>query len=208
MGTAGTLCFASFAVRVENLGNVSSVRCPTVTVVRRSTTHSERRQAWPVRSSAPSGVVATDLVWVQNQGIMRDCSVARLRRERWVVRIDEAFESWGSFNIDDPFPLFAQVREEGAVHPVTLADGHEAWLVVRFEEAMAALNDPRLSKDMHAALASGSEVVAEGLPGPEFARHMLTVGPARPLPASQARLRRVFSEARRGPTPTRPNHYR
>lgn len=106
------------------------------------------------------------------------------------MTIDKAFESWGSFDIDDPFPLFARVRELGAVHPVTLADGHEAWLVVRFEEAMAALNDPRLSKDMHAALETGSEVVAEGLPGPEFARHMLTVDPP-----DHTRLRRLVSAA-------------
>ena len=63
----------------------------------------------------------------------------------------EAFASWGSFDLDDPFPLFAEARELGAVHPVTLADGHDAWLVVRFDEAMTALNDPRLSKDMDAA---------------------------------------------------------
>jgi cytochrome P450 len=106
------------------------------------------------------------------------------------VTIDEAFESWGSFDIDDPFPLFAQVRERGAVHPVRLADGHDAWLVVCFDEARSALNDPRLSKNMHAALASGSEVVAEGLPGPEFARHMLTVDPP-----DHTRLRRLVSAA-------------
>jgi cytochrome P450 len=102
----------------------------------------------------------------------------------------EALGSWGSFDLDDPFPLFAQVRERGAVHPVTLADGHAAWLVVRYEEAMAALNDPRLSKDMHAALATGSGVVAEGLPGPDFARHMLTVDPP-----DHTRLRRLVSAA-------------
>jgi cytochrome P450 len=73
---------------------------------------------------------------------------------------------------------------------VRLADGHDAWLVVRFEEAMSALNHPRLSKNMHAALASGSEVVAEGLPGPEFARHMLTVDPP-----DHTRLRRLVSAA-------------
>ena len=106
------------------------------------------------------------------------------------MTIDEALESWGSFDIDDPFPLFARVRELGPVHPVTLADGHDAWLVVRFEEAMAALNDARLSKNMHAALATGSEVVAEGLPGPEFARHMLTVDPP-----DHTRLRRLVSAA-------------
>jgi cytochrome P450 len=113
-----------------------------------------------------------------------------MSNKRCSVTIDKAFESWGSFDIDDPFPLFAEVRERGAVHPVRLADGHDAWLVVRFDEAMSALNDPRLSKNMHAALASGSEVVAEGLPGPEFARHMLTVDPP-----DHTRLRRLVSAA-------------
>jgi len=101
----------------------------------------------------------------------------------------DALASWGSFDLDDPFPLFADVRRLGAVHPVTLADGHDAWLVVHYEEALAALNDPRLSKDMHAALATGTDV-AEGLPGPDFARHMLTVDPP-----DHTRLRRLVSAA-------------
>ncbi len=102
----------------------------------------------------------------------------------------EALQSWGAFDLDDPFPLYAEVRELGPVHAVTLADGHEAWLVVRYEEAIAALNETRLSKDMHAALARGGEVVAEGLPGPEFARHMLSVDPPH-----HTRLRRLVSAA-------------
>ena len=102
----------------------------------------------------------------------------------------ETLRSWGSYDVSDPFPLFAEVRKLGAVHRTTLPDGHEAWLVVRYEEAMAALGDQRLSKDMHAALASGSDVVAEGLPGPEFARHMLTVDPP-----DHTRLRRLVSAA-------------
>jgi cytochrome P450/alkylhydroperoxidase family enzyme len=63
-------------------------------------------------------------------------------------------------------------------------------MVVGYEEAMAALSDPRLSKDMHAALARGSDVVAEGLPGPDFARHMLTVDPP-----DHTRLRKLVSAA-------------
>src|SRR5271168_4790415 len=106
------------------------------------------------------------------------------------MTITEALAAWGSFDLDDPFPVFAQVRQLGPVHAVTLADGHDAWLVVRYEEAHAALNDPRLSKNMHAALASGSAVVAEGLPGPAFARHMLTVDPP-----DHTRLRRLVSAA-------------
>src|SRR5205085_9867817 len=71
-----------------------------------------------------------------------------------------------------------------------LADGHRAWLVIRYDEALAALNDGRLSKDMHAAMAADSAVVAEGLPGPAFARHMLSVDPP-----DHTRLRRLVSGA-------------
>jgi cytochrome P450 len=102
----------------------------------------------------------------------------------------EALAAWGSYDRDDPFRLFAEVRELGAVHAVTLADGHEAWLVLGYDEARAALNDPRFSKDMLAALASGGGVVAEGLPGPAFARHMLSVDPP-----DHTRLRRLVSAA-------------
>jgi len=102
----------------------------------------------------------------------------------------EALGAWGAYDRDNPFPLFAAVREQGPVHQVTLADGHEAWLVVRYDEALAALNDSRLSKDMHAAMATNAAVVAEGLPGPAFARHMLSVDPP-----DHTRLRRLVSSA-------------
>jgi cytochrome P450 len=104
------------------------------------------------------------------------------------VTTTEALAAWGAYSRDDPFPLFAEVRERGAVHEATLADGHRAWLVVRYDAARAALNDPRLSKDMHAALATGADLVAEGLPGPAFARHMLSVDPP-----DHTRLRRLVS---------------
>jgi cytochrome P450 len=102
----------------------------------------------------------------------------------------EALAAWGAYNRDDPFPLFAAVRELGPVHAVTLADGHDAYLVVGYDEARVALNEARLSKDMHAALATGEGVVAEGLPGPSFARHMLSVDPP-----NHTRLRRLVSSA-------------
>jgi cytochrome P450 len=106
------------------------------------------------------------------------------------VAANEALRAWGSYDLDDPFPLFAEVRALGPVHPVTLADGHDAWLVVGYDEVRTALNHPAFSKDMHAALASGDAVVAEGLPGPSFARHMLTVDPP-----DHTRLRRLVSSA-------------
>ena len=84
-------------------------------------------------------------------------------------------ERWGDYDRDHPFALFAEVRAAGPVHDVTLADGHRAFLVVGYDAAREALNHPELSKDMHAALARDGAVFAEGLPGPDFARHMLSV---------------------------------
>jgi cytochrome P450 len=107
-----------------------------------------------------------------------------------MTSIEGALGAWGAYDRDDPFPLFAAVRERGAVHPVTLADGHEAQLVVSYDEARAALNDPRFSKDMQAALALSPDVVAEGLPGPVFSRHMLNVDPP-----DHTRLRRLVAAA-------------
>src|SRR5256714_13388541 len=97
-----------------------------------------------------------------------------------------ALDAWGDYDLDDPYPLFARVQADGPVHEVTLADGHRAWLIVRHAEAKAALNHAGLSKDMHAALARDGAVVAEGLPGPAFARHMLSVDPP-----DHTRLRRL-----------------
>ena len=106
---------------------------------------------------------------------------------------DPALDAWGDaahYDRNNPFPLFAQVRATGPVHEVRLADGHPAWLIVGHDEARAALADPRLSKDMHAALAHSGEVVAEGLPGPALARHMLAVDPP-----DHTRLRRMATPA-------------
>ncbi len=107
-----------------------------------------------------------------------------------MTTIGQAVAAWGAYDRDNPFPLYSDVRALGAVHKVTPADGHPSWLVVRYEDARAALNDPRLSKDMHAALAANADVVAAGLPGPAFARHMLVVDPP-----DHTRLRRLVSSA-------------
>ncbi|MGW1955851.1 cytochrome P450 family protein [Streptomyces sp. NPDC001920] len=50
----------------------------------------------------------------------------------------------------DPHPVYARLRERGPVHRVRLPEPdahHETWLVVGYEEARAALADPRLAKD-------------------------------------------------------------
>src|SRR6187549_1737953 len=102
----------------------------------------------------------------------------------------DALSAWGAYDRDNPFPVFAAVRALGPVHAVTLADGHDAYLIVGHEESKRALNDSRLSKDMLTAMSSGEGVVAEGLPGRDFARHMLTVDPP-----DHTRLRKLVSVA-------------
>jgi cytochrome P450 len=104
--------------------------------------------------------------------------------------LDAALAAWGAHDRDDPFPLFAEIRKRGPVQPVTLADGHDAWLIAGYDEALAALNDLRISKDMDVAAARDDDVVAVGLPGPAFARHMLAVDPP-----DHTRLRRLVSVA-------------
>lgn len=82
---------------------------------------------------------------------------------------------WAESVRDDPFPTFAEARRRCPVQPVRLADGHDAWVVLGYDAARQALADPGLSKDMIAALDRDPDVVAEGLPGPEFAHHMLAM---------------------------------
>ncbi|WP_214403476.1 cytochrome P450 family protein [Pseudonocardia lacus] len=101
-----------------------------------------------------------------------------------------AWGGWGAEVRDDPFPTFARLLATGPVHAVTLADGHEATLVLGHSAARQALKDPRLSKDMQAALSDDTSTVDPGLPGPEFSRHMLGVDPP-----DHTRLRNLVAAA-------------
>jgi cytochrome P450 len=105
----------------------------------------------------------------------------------------DTLATWGGWTAairDDPFDHFAEARARCPVQRMHLADGHPAWVVLGYDAARHALNHPRISKDMLAALEDNGDVVAEGLPGPEFSRHMLNVDPP-----DHTRLRRLVSRA-------------
>ena len=105
----------------------------------------------------------------------------------------DTLATWGGWEPairDDPFGHFAAARARCPVQKARLADGHPAWVVLGYDAARQALNDPRISKDMLAALEDNGDVVAGGLPGPEFSRHMLNVDPP-----DHTRLRRLVSRA-------------
>jgi cytochrome P450 len=97
---------------------------------------------------------------------------------------------WGPAVRDDPFAHFARARARCPVQKVRLPGGDPAWVVLGYDAARQALGDPRISKDMLAALQDNGDVVAEGLPGPGFSRHMLNVDPP-----DHTRLRRLVSRA-------------
>ncbi|MGW5060415.1 cytochrome P450 family protein [Streptomyces sp. NPDC004096] len=92
--------------------------------------------------------------------------------------------------LTDPFPFYRQLRDEGPVRRVVIAGGLEAWLVTRYEDALAALSDPRLSSDV---LDASDPRLMQQLPATEresFLRTML-----RADPPDHTRLRRLVSKA-------------
>jgi cytochrome P450 len=97
---------------------------------------------------------------------------------------------WGPSVRDDPFGHFAEARARCPVQRTRLADGHPAWVVLGYDAARQALAGQGISKDMLAALEGDGDVVAEGLPGSAFSRHMLNVDPP-----DHTRLRRLASRA-------------
>ncbi|MFF4014967.1 cytochrome P450 [Streptomyces sp. NPDC001843] len=52
----------------------------------------------------------------------------------------------------DPHSVYARLREAAPVCPMRPPHGNETYLITRYEDARAALSDPRLSKDMYGAM--------------------------------------------------------
>ncbi|MEU6218891.1 cytochrome P450 [Streptomyces sp. NPDC047022] len=52
----------------------------------------------------------------------------------------------------NPYPVYKCLRETAPVCQLTPPHGVETYLITRFDDAKAALTDPRISKDMYAAI--------------------------------------------------------
>ncbi|MFF4053426.1 cytochrome P450 [Streptomyces chartreusis] len=86
----------------------------------------------------------------------------------------------------DPHPVYAQLRARRPVHRVRLPEedgGQESWLIVGYEEARAALADPRLAKD-------GTKIGFTSFDEELIGKHLLVADPPQ-----HTRLRTLITRA-------------
>ncbi|WP_231607958.1 cytochrome P450 family protein [Streptacidiphilus albus] len=95
-------------------------------------------------------------------------------------RLDEAFGP-------DPYPMYAELRKAGPVHQVIGPEGRPIWLVTGFQDARAALADPRLS--LNRSNATPGSYTGLSLP-PALDKNLLNMDGR-----DHARLRRLVAPA-------------
>jgi cytochrome P450 len=98
------------------------------------------------------------------------------------VKLDKAW-------IQDPWPLYAEMRRQGPLRRVTMPDGLPGWLVTDHAQARALLDDRRLSKSVVRARPLFPPGAAGGY-GTKLSEHMLNDDPP-----NHTRLRRLVTKA-------------
>lgn len=75
----------------------------------------------------------------------------------------------------DPHPLYARLRADAPVHPITLPGKQSAWLVTRYADVLDVLKDERFAKDRANALDPQGRARQPWVPGllKPLARNML-----------------------------------
>lgn len=92
----------------------------------------------------------------------------------------------------NPSPAYQYLREHCPAYRIPLPGDAFAWLITRYDDAVAALSDPRLSKDPNKASAAWRRS-GMGLPldhRPSLASHMVNTDPPQ-----HGRLRRLVANA-------------
>ncbi|MZD03598.1 cytochrome P450 [Streptomyces sp. SID5785] len=83
----------------------------------------------------------------------------------------EELAAWTADFAADPYTAFRALRERGPVHHVRFPTGDTAWMILGYEEARAALADPRMRHDVR----HSDEYDSDGLYS--IGRNMLQVDP-------------------------------
>ncbi|MBO0879683.1 MAG: cytochrome P450 [Mycobacterium sp.] len=90
--------------------------------------------------------------------------------------------------VQDPHTLYRRLRTQGPVHQVELHHGLRVWLITRYDDARALLNDPRVSKDNAGARRLFPPGTA-GANGTSLSANMLHVDPP-----DHTRLRKLVAK--------------
>ncbi len=90
----------------------------------------------------------------------------------------------------DPYPFFARLREHAPVH---YSEAHRAWLLTRYEDVVAAFNDPALSSDRVRPLLAKMPPERRAAVGPVF--EMMGEWMVVTDPPAHTRLRRLATVA-------------
>ena len=98
------------------------------------------------------------------------------------VKLDKAW-------IQDPWPLYDEMRRQGPLRRVTMPDGVPGWLVTDHAQARALLDDRRLSKNVVRARPLFPPNAAAGY-GTKLSEHMLNDDPP-----NHTRLRKLVTKA-------------
>jgi cytochrome P450 len=117
--------------------------------------------------------------------------------------VTEIVSRWGAFDqatVDDPYPLYARLREAAPVTRATMAGGWSGWLVTGYDAARQVLTGTSLTKDLDRVEAAHPGAVPAGLRHPLVAHGMLVSDPP-----EHTRLRRLVTQAF---TPTRVEAFR
>lgn len=91
--------------------------------------------------------------------------------------------------IQNPHELYRALRETGPVTEVEVWGGVRAWLVTRYDEARAVLNDSRVGKDKARIIEILPPALA-GIQASPLSAHMLNSDPP-----DHTRLRRLVAKA-------------
>ncbi|HEY3953181.1 MAG TPA: cytochrome P450 [Streptosporangiaceae bacterium] len=95
---------------------------------------------------------------------------------------------------NDPYRVYAELRQGAPVYRATLPDGSAAWIVTRYADVRSALADGRLTKDPRVAAQAmacrRNETAALGESGSPLEDNMLCVDPPR-----HTRLRKLINGA-------------
>ncbi|MEE8313552.1 MAG: cytochrome P450 [Myxococcota bacterium] len=96
----------------------------------------------------------------------------------------------GGANLEDPYPGYAELREQQPVFRVPVAAGPGMWLVSRYADVHTALRDDRFSTQRQPVLGTRQPSGTMALQAGMFGRTMLSTDPP-----EHTRLRRLVSKA-------------